>query len=560
MIDRRACQHLRSDVLVIGAGLAGLFAAIRARQLGAEVILVDKGKAGKTGCSRFASGDIKCFIPEEDDLADWIDEIVVAGEYLADQRWIETALVESLDRVRDMEEFGVEFEKKDGKYKREHGRGRRSRQVVFYAEQMMDSMRAFAERIGVKVLDRAYFCQLAQDQGRVVGALGLHTRTGEMLVTAAPAVVLATGSCSLRAAYYGHQFSTGDAYSMAYEVGAELINFECTSHNSCPARYDLAGMSRFVAFGGKFTNAKGEAFMAKYQPVLKDRAQLNWLVRAMGEEVRQGNGPIYFDLKAMTDEQYALSRKIVPWVFRALDRAGEDLRKERIEWIPAFAGTRSAAAGIRTDIDGRTAIPGLLATGDAGSWLTHGFGSGFGGLNLTACIVFGYRAGAAAAEAARVGGVNVPAAEIARLQERVARIEDPAGQETTESLLLKIQRCIVPYDTVISREGGRLQKALDQIERIRDEDAQQIHAPDVHELIKALETQHMLFYAETFLRSALLRTETRGMHFREDFPQRDDENWLKWIVARKGDGQMHLRTEPMPPEAFKYVPPPKKRE
>ncbi len=544
--------EVKADVLVIGGGLAGCWAAIRARQAGAQVILADKGPAGWTGQSKFSSGDIKCLLPD-DDLQAWVEEIVIGGDYLNDQRWLELILTETYPLVEQMESFGCRFERKDGKLQRELGRGRITRQAVLNAGQMMKAMRQAAGSLGVRILDRTFVTRILTEGGRVTGVLGVNTQDGSPCVCAAPAVVLAAGGCGFRSLYYGYQFSTGDGYALAYHAGAHLMNFEFAGWNSCHKDFPTTGMSRLVAFGGVFRNSLGEAFMDRYDPVRKSRTQLTNLAIGMAKETRAGNGPIYFDLTSMSPEHYELSRKLIPWNFMLLEKAGLDPRSEKMEWVPAFLGPGATSSGVKTDFNFSSNVGGLYACGDAWASTLNGAGIGFGGLNLALCAVSGYRAGENAAGYAAQQAWTGPDRESVHeaVTSSIAAAEREKGVDS-EELLLRLQKAIVPYDVLILRSEDGLRKALRKVEAIQDE-MRNVRAPDPHELIKVIELENMLLVAEMILRSARKRTETRGLHYREDYPQRDNTNWLKWIGLNKENDRMGLWLEPIPGDAFKFI-------
>jgi succinate dehydrogenase/fumarate reductase flavoprotein subunit len=534
------------DVLVVGGGLAGCWAAIAARDLGADVTVVDKGFVGKTSMSKFAAGDIKCFMPG-DDLDAWMKEMVDAGEHLNDEEWIRIIFNETYPRVLDMERWGVRFEKRDGEFVRKSGRTLVTKQVVFNAAQMMDRMRRALEERGVRVFDKVFVFSLLKDDGRVVGALGFHRWTGQVHVFPAKAVVLASGGCGFRSIYYGQQFATGDGLAMAFEGGAEVMNMEFVHWNTCSRHYDVFGMSRFVAFGGRFLNARGEAFMSNYDPVWRDRAPTPKLVLAMAFEVRRGNGPIFFDLTSISDDDYQLSRKLIPSFFKVVDRAGIDIRKDRLEWVPALRGASASPAGLKIDYSCATSVPGLYAAGDVAAKTAYGASSGYGGINLAWCCVSGYRAGRGAALASRdVAHVRLPSKEA--ISQEASRVFEPLRREdgiSADEVTLSLQKAIIPYDVLIIRHGERLGRALEEVMRIKLNMVPRLYASDIHELVKCVEARNMVSVAELILRSSIARTESRGGFYREDYPRRDDERWLKYITLRKVNGEVELSVVPI---------------
>jgi succinate dehydrogenase / fumarate reductase flavoprotein subunit len=549
-------REIKTDILVVGGGLSGCFAAIRAKQLGADVVLVDKGYIGRTGISKFASTHIRFYLPE-DDMEDAIKEIVEGGDYMSDQRWVEAAVRESFDRVKDMDSFGVTFEKENGRIRRVPSKGRIAASAVFHSPQMMLAMRRAVERSSVRILDRVFINELltAQD-GTIIGAIGIHVVTGDFYVIYCKSVVLAAGPCTLRSIFHGHQFSTGDAYSMAYKVGATFMNMECTHHNTSARDYNTSGMGHWVGSGGKFINSRGEAFMARYHPQLKDRANLTWIARAMATEVKEGRGPIYFDFSNVSKGNFQLAQKTMPWALLALTKANIDFTSDKVEWVAAFLGSCGSAAGIKVDMYGSCGIPGLYATGDTAAMVCLGMGAGFGGFNLTYCAVFGYRAGEGACNFVKsmkkTQNQKVGAKKISEMKQISYNPLTAKEGASADEALNEIQKVIFPYQTCILKSEDRLKRALDSIEECRNDIAPQMVAPDIHELIKVHETNNMVLYAEMYLRSSLFRNESRGMHYREDHPVKDDKHWISWVHLQNVDAQMKLWAEPVPKEAFSH--------
>ena len=382
-------ERKSADVLVLGGGMAGCMGAIAAAMAGRSVVLVDKAWVGGSGESCFAAGDILYFDPEEDDLHEWLgiavnQAIIIAlGAIL----WIVTLAISivfvmryakkvmndkgstflSLQEQQDMmNEWGMDFEKDaNGRFKRKPGRGH-NHAVVFPGFKMMRKLRARLEKLGVDIVDRVQVTDLLTNNGQVVGATGFNVRTGQFHVFHAVNTILCTGSCSFKGQYHGQDMESGEGNTMALQAGAEFTNMEFSNcYNSTAKDFDICGMSRFQRLGGRFTNALGEPFMDRYDPVNKDGALLHILVRAMTTEVREGRGPIYFNLKNMNEEDRELSYRIVPTFFTACKSCGIDPFKDSVEWIPGFMGSTSSGSGLTLkSFACDTTVPRLFASGD----------------------------------------------------------------------------------------------------------------------------------------------------------------------------------------------------
>lgn len=550
-----AWQEVDADVLVIGGGLAGCWAALRARELGAAVVLVDKGPVGYSGCSTFASGDIACPAPGEDTL-EWLKEVTVANDWLNDQWWSRKCLEEIFPLVQAMERFGVQWERQGGEYHRHQGRGNIFRSVVAPSRQIMEVMVQQMRQQGVKVIERVMITDLLVEAGRCRGALGFALYSGDWRACQAAVTVLAAGGCGFAGTFYGHQTATGDSHVMAYRAGVIQHGFEFPHHNTTHCQYDVAGMSRFVGFGGRFRNRHGEAFVARYEPEYQDRAPLNRLAVALAKEVEAGNGPIYFDLTAITPENYELTRRALPHVFKTFDRAGIDIRKDVLEWTLESGATYSGRTGCAVDEQAKTNLEGLYAAGGAAAAL-GGTGGALIGNALMGCCVTGYTAGENAALAAReIEPQSLADGVIARLQDRALQPSLHATGISPGAVLEKLQHLLFPYDVLVLKSAARLEQALAELQQLQQQLLPSLKAADPHQLMQALEVENIASVAEACLRSSLLRTETRGSHYRRDCPQRDDQNWLKWVQVRLGPAGMEVEAVPMPPRALAYLPVP----
>jgi succinate dehydrogenase/fumarate reductase flavoprotein subunit len=315
--------------------------------LGGSVILVDKGWVSTTGCSAFAAGDILWWTPQ-DDLNMWLNDWAKWGGYLLDPKWFDILCRDIHERVLEMDQWGVPFEKDEqGNFARKPGRGHNAA-VAVPGLKLMKLMRKKITETGSRILDNLMITDLVVDDGNLLGVVGFHIRNGEFYMIKAKAFILAAGGCSWKGNFYGQDMVCGEAYALAYRHGAQLMNMEYSNcYNSTYRFFDVFGMSRFARLGGKFTNASGERFMLKYDKELGDGAHLQTLAIAMAKEVQEGRGPISFDLRGMKEDDRKLSRKFLPMLFEMFEYAGIDIFEEKLEWIPGFVGSVASGSGIR---------------------------------------------------------------------------------------------------------------------------------------------------------------------------------------------------------------------
>lgn len=557
MAKEEAILH-EADVLVIGGGMAGCFAAIKAREAGAEqVIQLDKGHVGKTGCSAFAAGIMHMFRHDVDDYdKTFLASLEEPGPYIVDQERLKVHLETFRDRVKDMASYGVEFERTpDGKIEFYPSRGI-APTIMFHGPQNMEVMAREARQRGVKQFHKTMMTDLLTKNGQAAGALAFNIVSGEWHVFKAKATVLATGSNFYKGRCPGHRNVTGDGFVAAYQAGTDVSVLDFAMHNAFPARYDIGpGMGMYVGTGGKFVNAKGERFMEKYAPELKDRSLLGLLVSGFAMEVHQGNAPIYLDMTHFTPEQVQRLRRVLPLVLMMYERGGlvkNDRFLTKLEWM-VYAPV--ARGGVLTNIKYETCLPGLFACGDA---TPHAGAEGSGGgAALPGAATSGAIAGKSAAEFARQNGkAELDQTQWQHLKEISARPLQRKDGIEPDHVLLAVQDAILPYGVFLMRDEVRLKKALAEIEDIRANLVPDLCAYDPHYLRMALEAKNIATCAEMQLRSSLFRKETRGGNcIREDYPFQDNSNWLKWVSVKKESDKMTVIAQDIPIHKYPVKPP-----
>ncbi len=559
-------EQIESDILVIGGGAAGCFAAIKAREGGVkDVILVDKGYVGKSGCSKFAAGSFKCFIPEEDDYDLWFSKAVEEGYYMNDQLWTGIHLQEVYQRALELDAWGVPFLKDPrGGFDRLEGQGssedRPIKTMMFEGPALMDVLRKTVRKFSVKIVDKTMVTHLvhdASDRASIAGALGFDLRTGKHLLFKAKAVILAAGAQAFKSHYAYQKMVTGDAHVMGLRAGAEVTNYEfCCHHLSC-ADFDTTGMNVLQGVGARFVNARGESYMKKYDPEYGDHAAMNRLSAGMACEVRLGNGPIYYDFSRFDDRILAYFKKTLPIMYRAFERGGyirNGRIRERVEWVSVNMGNVGYGGGLRINTRCETARRGLYAAGDATCGPASGV-EGFCAYAIPFAATSGARSGTAAARyVGEIGEVHPDQEEIRAFSEELALpLKRKEGFEP-DYVVLKVQELLFPMDIYVFRHQARLKSSLNRLLEIREHVIPYLKAYDPHYLRMVIEASHMVTCAELFLRAALMRTESRGSHLREDYPETDNADWLKWIILREDNERIRVSTADIPTDTYPLKP------
>ncbi|MFC1962966.1 FAD-dependent oxidoreductase [Chloroflexota bacterium] len=556
-------KEIDTDVLVIGSGAAGLWAAIRARDFCPRVTVVDKGKVGRSG----ATAHTHCILAPvaEEILYPAMKEIVVHAAYLCDQEWIASMLTQHGARLGEMEGWGVPFERESsGKLHVAKDRKQVVNSSVYVLGSiMMDKMKEHAQNKGVDFVERVMAVDLLTSdgqyptEGRVAGAVGLHPRTGEMYLIRAKAVIITTGTISgkLHTNYLDN--ITGDGQAMAFRAGAELSTLEFGFTPSFPIweRKIWGGHPAvFQLYGARLVNREGETFMEKYFP--GQTLQMSSMVdigQAIAKEALEGRGPIYFDLSSWTDETVAMLRRILPSMMKKFDEVGIDLGKQRLETMPLIARWGGGGlGGIRINTTGESAVSGLYAAGvSAHVPIDSG---GMTGVPQAMCFFSGYTAGENAGRTAlEVGDTNPQSSQVEALKQAIFSPLGRGRGPTPRDIYLAVNKVTIPAEYSFIKSEERIKATLAEVKRVQEE-LPMVKASDTHELVMAHEARNFALMAEAVYRCALERKESRLSHYRQDFPYRDDLDWLKWTVLKRGKTGIEASFEPIPIEEYPIKP------
>jgi len=526
---------VETDVLIIGGALAGCFAAIRAKELGADVLMVEAGRSGLCGMSVIGMMGLRVFHPDDDfDVA--MEGTVVESEYMADQEAIAVVIRETWDRFQDLLKFGINF-RKDEKGQIQWGSGITSLPWCVQRHAMWEPRASYkhlwkikseAARRGVKVIDRVLVTDLLTSDGKVRGAVGFHTTEGNFYVFKAKTVIIATGTFGGGGPQMPHPQLTGDGMAMALRAGAELRGMEFGKGEMGCFSPSLA-----VRVGSDadcvIINARGEEFLEKYELGRRVSGRryagppFRLHLRAVLRECMEGRGPCYIEHK---------------------------VTKGRCELT--IGGGQPQGGGIKINIDGETCLPGLYAAGAvADNW---GCTTYTIPVTLSGAIVTGHRAGESAARysLAQHELDSIDQEQVSTLEREVyAPLERKQGV-TGDEIRMKIMEAWVNIDL---RNETRLKKACEEFKEL-EKDTSKAMAKDYHELIKHYKLRNYVQCAQAVAGAALIRRESRLDHYREDYPLTDNKEWLKWVITRRVGDAFHTSLEDIPIERWKYRPEP----
>jgi succinate dehydrogenase/fumarate reductase flavoprotein subunit len=503
------------------------------------------------------------FDQNKDSYDDCYQECVEGGRWLVDQGRLKDMIYETADRVHDLDRWGVTFQRDPGGgYIRSPGVGQKYSRIVYFTKggfQMMSVVKGEVLRHGVRALERVMITDLltsdgaSPTSGRVTGAVGFNARNGKFYVFQAKAAVIATGPTTLLWRGYAWAPSlSGDGQAMAFRAGAEMRNYDIAFYRFHPAGFNCApGANVLVGEGLVMVNGKGERFMRRYDPVREERATAAMVCRAMAEEVRQGRGPILWDATHLDDAAHSRIEKSLPIVTRQFALKGLSLRKDRIPYSCILNDL--GPGGVRvSDKHGATSVGGLFCGGAAtdhgedgvSNVINHGMESAIGG----------HRAGEGAALYARE--IDSTSFNDGQVRELKKQIYAPLQREKGMDYRLPKIKCDRVFDSGLLgpiRNEKKLKQALEEVLAIK-EDLPGMVAGDPHELSRCTGIANAVLFPELIARCAVLREESRGSHYREEYPEVDDANWLKWVIARRRDDDVEVWTEQIPFDEYPVKP------
>ncbi len=539
---------IETDVLVVGAGAGGLIAALSAKRhgrSGTRVTLLDSWMIGRTGHTAFSNAWMIVALPD-DDIDGITREIVAGNDGIADQLLVRYVLEQSHARLKDFEAIGMKFHRADdGDYARRPTRGLDLARVMYPEGGGLEycwRLRLALEAEGVQLLDRIFVTGLLRgSDNRIVGAAGIHSRTGAFHVIKARATIVCTNAMTFRSGFV--RDITGTGTLLAYRAGAALRNAEFSYVRPGTPKFYFEGITFAIQEGAHFVNAKGEAFMREYEPDWADEADVPRIARAMALEKYKGNDPLYLDMSAIPAgmrEDFIQSK--VKWMDYFFRKLGSEARTDMFGKTPYYALNQMTKMGIRTGPDCRADVPGLLAAGLAQA----GCANHFAGFHIGLCNGNGWMAGCSAIEDLdQLPPPHLDAGAIQLLHDDTMQPLKAAAAAESDRILRDLQAVMFSYDVGILKSADRLRHALQNVEAL-EQQFRELAAPHTHELVRLKETEAMLLAARFILEASLFRTESRLSHFREDHPHRDDESWLVWIDVSPGAEQPQLEKTPIP--------------
>jgi succinate dehydrogenase/fumarate reductase flavoprotein subunit len=483
-------------------------------------------------------------------------DVVKGGAYLNNQKLVERLTSLSLTEVPKMEMWGAKFVKLGDKFEQtqypgsSYPRGLRALSVHGGLQWRVAFDRQF-KRLNVRKMEDTFITSLLlAPDGGVAGAFGFSMRNGQCVAIRSKQTILATGGCAqIYRKTDASIDATGDGMAMAYDAGAELMDMEFQQFfpfccYAPPFEMSIFPTSLHYSLHGKFYNALGEAFMERYSPSRKDWGLRDEVSRGIYLENKYGRGSphggAYLSFNHLPENLIdAFFERLKPAYATKLQTMGIDIRRDAVEVGP---GAHYSMGGIRVNESCETSVPRLYAVGEVASG-TDGAERIDGGPAITWCLTMGYIAGKEAANRARqLGRPDIDPAQLEAEQKRVSglweRREGIRGFQIKNAVKDIMWKCGA---LVRSREG--LEEGLDLIGKLVRNDLPRLHVPGPSRLFnkgltEALEARNMVKLSEMILGSALKREESRGAHYRSDYPRRDNTKWIKNIVIKNRSDTM----------------------
>ena len=549
------------DVLIIGAGGAGLCAAIAALGQGATVAVVCKSLLGKAH-TVMAEGGIAAAMSNVDKADDWrthFRDTMRGGKFLNNWRMAQIHANEAPDRVRELEQWGALFDRtSDGEILQRAFGGHTFKRLCHVGDRTgLEMIRTLQDRgvyLGVDVYMECAITRLLKDGDRIAGALGYWRETGRFVVFKAKSVVIATGGIGKAWRITSNSWEyTGDGMGLAYDAGAELMDMEFVQFHPTgmvwpPGVQGILVTEAVRGEGGVLRNKNGERFMERYDPEKMELSTRDVVARAIYTEAKEGRGTehggAYLDISHKPADY--VKKKLPSMYHQFRELADVDITQGPMEVGPTC---HYMMGGIRVEAETAEAtIPGLFAAGEAAAGL-HG-ANRLGGNSLSDLLVFGRRAGSsAAAHAQQNDSVSIDAQEVLEAtREMLEPFERPSG-ESPYDIHRDLQETMQNYVGIFRNEDD-LKKGLVELDSLKARAAKvrvegsRLFNPGWH---LSRDLKAMLTVSEAVARSALERKESRGAHSRIDYPNYDD-TWGKQNNIIDKDGEQMRLTQSATPE------------
>lgn len=537
-------RRLSCDVLIIGGGSAGLRAAIEAYDNGSSVLIVSKSKRGNAH-TVLATGGINAALGTMDPEDSWMihaADTLREGRFIADYKMVEILCKNGPDTIKELVKWGARFHREnDGRLTQRFFGAHTYRRTCFYGDQTgKEIIRVLMNQVRkrkIKIIDNVYIAKILKKDGKAKGALGIDFKNRRVVILQFKCVVLAGGGYSrLYHISSSRNFENyGEGVMLAYDAGADLVDMEMVQFHPTGMVWPKKSLGTLVTEavrgeGGVLINSKSERFMEKYDPERMELGPRDEVARAIYNEIYEGRGTkhggVWLSITHVPKEKII---KRLPKMYKQFkELAGIDISKEKMEVAPT---AHYSMGGVKVDYKGMTNVKGLFAVGEVTGQL-HG-ANRLGGNSLLETIVFGKIVGRNAALFSRKNKISEVSTYDALKELVWIRNPDKMRDEIQKTMWENVG---------LIRNAKKLRKALKKILSFKKVISKsKIRKLKIDKkLIKSLDVKSMVFLSEAVVRSALTRRESRGAHFRSDFPKQDDAKWNVNIYCRKSGNRIKI--------------------
>ena len=544
-------KTISTDVLIIGSGGAGSRAAIEVDETGLKAIIVSKGLSFRSGCTGMAEGGYNAVfktVDKDDSIDAHIHDTLKGGSFLNDERLVEILVNESPKRLIDLENFGALFDRQEsGEIDQRPFGGQTYRRTCYQGDrtgaELLNALKEEIIRRDIECIEEVMITSLVTDDNQVIGATGLNLKDSSLIYFQAKAVILASGGAGQLYPVTSNTFQkNGDGYAIAYRAGASLVDmeqiqFHPTGMVTPESKKGVLVTEAVSAEGGKLINSEGERFMSKYAPEKMELATRDVVARSIYQEIIEGrgteNGGVYLDISHLDDDY--IDEKLETMVLQ-FENVGVDIKHGPIEVAPT---AHHFMGGLKINTDASTSLKNLFGAGEVCGGV-HG-ANRLGGNALADTQVFGKIAGESASKAAKNSELKT---NDEMVQKEASRIEGLIKEGSIKPQEFKNSIKKLMWEKVaIVRDEKTLNEALKELQEMQN-DLENLNVNDKSQyntdLVTALEVINMVEICILTVKSAILRRESRGAHFRSDFPQTKEE-WKKSIVLSKNKIEFEAR-------------------
>ncbi|MEE0939540.1 fumarate reductase (CoM/CoB) subunit TfrA [Methanobrevibacter sp.] len=544
-------KTISTDVLIIGSGGAGSRAAIEVDESGLKATIVSKGLSFRSGCTGMAEGGYNAVfktVDKDDSIEAHMEDTLKGGSYLNDKKLVEILVNESPKRLIDLENYGALFDRQEsGQINQRPFGGQTYRRTCYQGDrtgaELLNALKEEIIKRNIECIEEVMITSLITEGNQVIGATGLDLKDSSLIYFKAKSVILASGGAGQLFPVTSNTFQkNGDGFAIAYRAGANLIDmeqiqFHPTGMVKPESKKGVLVTEAVRAEGGKLINKDGERFMPKYAPEKMELATRDVVARSIYQEIIEGRGTesggVYLDISHLDDEY--IEEKLETMVLQ-FENVGVDIKHEPIEVAPT---AHHFMGGLKIDTDASTSLENLFGAGEVCGGV-HG-ANRLGGNALADTQVFGKIAGESASKVAKESEIKTNDEMVEKEASRIKNLINK-GSIKPQEFKNRIKNLMWEKVAIVRDEKG-LNEALKQLLEMQKE-LKNLNVRDIKQynddLVTALEVTNMVEICILIVKSAILRRESRGAHYRSDFPESSDE-WKRSIIVNKNKIKFEAR-------------------